>query len=341
MNRSIQPHTLAAVAGGSALVLATAVRALGWHESPAPFYWLDVALVYFLAALPLATTLATALPRVANSSHGNVGTIVALEILALIGVPNLYVHARNQHDINRSIGYAQQSRYGEASQLIHRTLKLAPRAMWHGKPLSDVAATIDQVVARLESSIVSPLPSRVTSEDRIQRAEALAMLDRNQEALDILEASPLLAHDANACNLRGTIYETQRQWRPARDWYRESKTAWQLVAESPDRAAGLARAATGVAFCERKLGRLREAEAAWQELLSLAPTADNQASAHFLLAQFYEDTQQAEKAQFHAQQAMKLNPQQYVEPGRQLLGKLVTSHFGCIGIINSPTTVSR
>ena len=103
----------------------------------------------------------------------------------------------------------------------------------------------------------------------------------------------------------------------------------------------MARAVTGVAFCERKRGHLREAEAAWQELLSLAPTAETQADAHFLLAQFYDDTQQTEKSQFHVQQAMKLDPEQYVEPGRQLLSKLVTSHFGCVGIINSPSTISR
>lgn len=337
MNRSTPPPVLAALTAGIALVLATAASAVGWQEFPAPFYWLDIAVVYFLAALPLAATLASALLPQANKAQANLIAIVAFDIAALVCIPNLYVHARIQHDISRSIGYVQQSRYGAASHLIHRTLKLSPHATWNGKSLSAVAETIDQVVARIEGSIASPLPSNAKDQQRIERAEALAMLGHNRQALDLLEASPSLASDARACNLQGTIYETQRHWRPARDWYRKSKQVWQETGESSDSTPGLARAITGVAFCERKLGHLREAEAAWQELLSLIPTADS----HFLLAQFYEDTQQTDKAQFHAQQAMKLDPTHYVEPGRHLLGKLATSHFGCVGIINSPTAVSR
>ena len=71
IDRSIQPRVLAAVAAGIALVLATAANALGWHDFPAPFYWLDVALVYFLAALPLAATLASPLLPKANAAQAN------------------------------------------------------------------------------------------------------------------------------------------------------------------------------------------------------------------------------------------------------------------------------
>ena len=123
----------------------------------------------------------------------------------------------------------------------------------------------------------------------------------------------------------------------ARDWYGKAKAQWQSLADSAERTAGLSRSITGIAFCERKLGRLREAETAWRDLLSVSPTADT----HFLLAQFYEDTQQAGKSRFHAEQAMQLDPQRYHVQGRRLIDKLVTSHFGCAGVFSadySPST---
>jgi tetratricopeptide (TPR) repeat protein len=69
------------------------------------------------------------------------------------------------------------------------------------------------------------------------------------------------------------------------------------------------------------------AEAAYQQLLELDPSADT----HFLLAQFYEGTQQAAKAQFHARQAMALAPDRYDQAGQRLIDKLITHHFGCWG----------
>jgi len=60
--------------------------------------------------------------------------------------------------------------------------------------------------------------------------------------------------------------------------------------------------------------------------LTLAPDADS----HFLLAQFYEDTQQTASARRHAQRAVALAPERYQERAEQLLNKLATFHFGCL-----------
>jgi hypothetical protein len=323
-------HALAALGGGGLLVLATLIRGAGVEVFPPPFYWLDVALVCLLAALPLAASLVTAIcwrwPANANSL-----ATVAVEVAALCLIPYLYIHVRTQHDIDRAIGFIRQSRYGEAQNLVQRTLNLAPGASWNGNSLASAADTINQVVERVAANVAVPLGARASREERVRRAEAFAMLGRTTEAFHTLDALPELSRDGEACNLRGTIYETRQNWRNGQQWYAQAKAVWQSQADSPARDAGLARAVRGVAFCERKRGRLREAESAWRELLALAPTAEN----HFLLAQFYEDTQQAEKAQFHVQQAMKLDPEQFVGPGRDLLNKLVTSHFGCVGIIST------
>jgi hypothetical protein len=63
-------------------------------------------------------------------------------------------------------------------------------------------------------------------------------------------------------------------------------------------------------------------------VLALAPTAES----HFLLAQFYEDTQQAMKAEAHARQAMILDRRRYLAEGQNLIDKLITLHFGCWGV---------
>jgi len=337
-NRSLLvAHALAAFAGGAALCSMAIATGLGAPDAmPAPFIWRDVALVYFLAALPLAATLAAAVTaQLQWSSHS--WAILLFETIVLLAVPQLYIRARCEHDGHRAAELARQSRFAEASGLMRQILALQPKAAWNGQPLSLASANINQVLREIEVRVAASLPNGATDEERISRAQHLAMLGRTNDALTILASSPALAASPAASNLRGTIHETQNRWRPAREWYAKAKVAWQPLPDSPARTTGLSQAVTGIAFCERKLGRLREAEAAWRELLTLSPTADT----HFLLAQFYEDTQQAGKARFHAQQAMQLDPQRYQVQGRRLIDKLVTSHFGCAGVFSaelSPST---
>jgi tetratricopeptide (TPR) repeat protein len=88
---------------------------------------------------------------------------------------------------------------------------------------------------------------------------------------------------------------------------------------------------TGVAFSQRKLGHYAEAEATYQEVLSRATTADS----HFLLAQFYDDTQQTRKAREHARRAMTLAPQRYQQEGEKLIRKLTVYHFGCFHVFSA------
>jgi tetratricopeptide (TPR) repeat protein len=323
-------HCLAAAVAGVALCAAAiGGGACRWHDAPAPFVWLDVAVVHFVAALPLAASLAAALLQL--SWRRSTLAVLGPEAIALLVVPALYVHARCKSDLNQAVELSRQSRYGETSVLLHRILALQPDAQWGGTSVALAAANTDEIVHRIEEQIAAPFPETATDADRIHRAQQLAMLGRNREAIALLDSTPSLADSAEGCNLRGTIHETQGQWLDAREWYTRAKTALRSLPGSRAQTGGLAQAITGIAFCERKLGRLHEAEAAWQELLALAPTADT----HFLLAQFYEDTQQAAKAQFHARQAMTVDPERYSRDGQRLLDKLITSHFGCLGVFDA------
>jgi tetratricopeptide (TPR) repeat protein len=264
-------------------------------------------------------------------------TAFAVALVILLLVPSLYVRARCRHDAARLTGLLEQSRFGEARALARDLLALAPELRWEGRPLRQAAADIERTTGALESRVAAALPAQATDARRLSRARDLAMLGRSGKALDVLQSLSGASTFAEACNLRGTIHETGGAWEAGREAYREAKRAWEAMPASSRRAAGLIRATTGIAYCERKLGRYREAEAAYRELLALAPTADS----HFLLARFYEDVQQADKAQTHARIAMALAPNRYGQEGRKLIDKLTTLHFGCLGVFLDERGSSR
>jgi tetratricopeptide (TPR) repeat protein len=128
--------------------------------------------------------------------------------------------------------------------------------------------------------------------------------------------------------LRGTIRENRGDWDEGLAAYRAARSAWEARPPSPARDAGIVQAATGAAYCLRKSGHYARAEAAYLELLALAPTADS----HFLLAQFYEDAQQAAKAREHARRAIELAPDRYAQAGERLIKKMALNQFGCFGV---------
>jgi tetratricopeptide (TPR) repeat protein len=323
-------HWLAAALAGLALAVTAVATALGWRELPPPFIWLDVAVVYVVAALPLLASTATAallqMPLRLSSL-----ALVTLETAVLIFIPRLYIHARCQRDLREAGQLAYDSRFGEASALAHRTLDLQPNARFGNNSVAAFAKSMDQIVRGIEQRLEKLLAEATTDTQRIQCADGLAILGKTNEALAMLDSSATITNEPQACILRGTLYENQRQWQVARDWYARGKIAWDARPASAERSVGLAQAIRGIAYCQRKLGHLHAAEAAWQGLLALSPSADR----HLLLAQFYEDTQQTAKAQFHAYQAMQLAPAgDFTQhQARQIQNKLLTSHFGCLGII--------
>ena len=196
--------------------------------------------------------------------------VLLFEALILLAVPRLYIRARSENDADRAMQLVGQSRLVEARKLLHQILVFAPESYWKGSSLPQFAANIDQVVSNFEALVIVPLHEDATDDERFGRAKILAILGRHSDALAVLASSPTLADSAPAGNLRGTIHETQNRSRTARQWYATAKAAWEPQIDSPSRTDGLIQATTGVAYCERKLGHLREAEAAWLELLSLS-----------------------------------------------------------------------
>ena len=381
---------LAAILGCAAIVASFVAENLAiWVVARPPFVWRDVALVYFLSALPAAAIISAALGQSApvgirvgfavllgaigaaifaggipvDTGHWlrsagalctagsitigiaevlgamrrtnlarlpNAGAIpTSLAVAVLFILPAVYTEARCRNDRHRLAGFLQQSRLGEAHALAQGLLLIKPDAIWEGEPLQQSALRIERSVLELEGRVAKSLPQLPTDEELLARGRELAVLGRTDAALQALRSSTKLAAAPSARNLLGAIHETRGEWAEALLAYRDAKRGWQGLPASNERSAGLQQATMGIAYAERKRGRYSEAEAAYRELLMMAPTAET----HFLLAQFYEDAQQAGKAQAQARKAMALAPDRYSKQGQVLIDKLITRHFGCWSVL--------
>ena len=269
--------------------------------------------------------------RSTGASHQPMIGSLALAALLAFVLPWTYTTARCQHDVGKLGELLQQSRFGEARKVAHTLVLLDARRTWNGYPLPQVAADIDRAIEQLTSRAAIPLTISATADQRLERAAELAMLGRNSAAIETIETLPQPLEHPRASNLLATIYETEGSWSAALEAYRQASTLWRLQPASSEQAAGLLQAITGIAYCQRKQGRYGDAEATYQQVLGLSPSGHS----HFLLAQFYEDTQQAEKAHAHARRAMELSPQQYQQRGQKLIDKLSIYHFGCWGVYNA------
>jgi tetratricopeptide (TPR) repeat protein len=283
-----------------------------------------------LAAAVGAMLLVVALRRETSASSARSQNFVAVALLGLavlIGLPRIYIDAHASHDNRNLTELLEQSRLGEARDLSQRLLMLDPARQFQGHRLADVATNLDRAVREIDSRVADPLPPDASDDAGLARARDLAMLGRTSEALAVLDRSASLAESVEAHSLRGTIHQTRNEWLLSAEAFRRAATALQSRPPSPEQNAGLIETTTGIAFAERKLGHNAAAEAAYQQVLKLDPSADS----HFLLAQFYEGAQQAAKAQLHARRAMTLAPERYEQPGQRLIDQLVTHHFGCWG----------
>ncbi len=186
--------------------------------------------------------------------------VIGLSITVLVLAPALYVRARCRHDVGRLGELLEQARFGEAHALTQALLVLDAGGQCNGQALPELAARIDRAMGEIETRLVRPLTFRSADGERLDRARCLAMLGRTETAVEILQAirDPALAPEVEY--LRGAIYENRNEWEIALVSYQRARAAWDARPPSPAREAGKARATTGVAFCERKLGRYAEAK---------------------------------------------------------------------------------
>lgn len=255
-------------------------------------------------------------------------TIVGTLIISWL-LPKVYTEAHLQFDQQRFTEFVEQDRLGDAAELARRLSMTDPQGTWRGHPWPRVLSELRSAMATLERQLPSPLTADASLADRLDQARTLAMLGRGSEAVGGLTADA--ATSPAAALLLATWYENRQEWNTARLWYRQALQQLGLSPANETMRLDLVQAWTGIGFCERKLGNLPMAEAAYQQVLQLLPTGES----HFLLAQFYEDTQRADLAQQHARRAVQLDPAQFAEPARRLTNRLVMHHFGCFGVYRS------
>lgn len=253
---------------------------------------------------------------------------LGLGLLVLALLPTVSVAARCQHETTALISLIEQSRFGEARQLNQALLALSPSSDVRGRSLKRLALEIDRELNLLKSQLAAIGADPELPQRRLERCRLLAMLGQSDKALQELLPLRQTPVSPAANDLCGTICESTAHWTAARDYHHQARADWLRQLPSPARTAGIFRATTRIAYCYRKLGDYELAEAAYREALLQSPTAQT----HFLLAQFYEDMQQAQQARDHARQAMSLAPQQYQRAGSALIDKLTVGHFGCLSV---------
>ena len=250
-------------------------------------------------------------------------------IIALV-IPAFYAQSRVDEIVTQTEEYLGSGRLGDARKLTREMSVLSPWQKVAGMSAGDLARDLDRDCYEIERNLAFMKRRPVQSEEfHFQQARLLSILGQRAAAIRLLEpwirksgASPL------SYQLIGNIYQQQKNWVESERFYQRALKSWKMLPRSEQQQAGIVAAWKGIAFAERKRGNYAEAEAAYLSALSLVPTADQ----HYLLAQFYEDTQQTTKARDHAQQAMALNGARYEIPGKKLLTSLQQQHFGCLNV---------
>jgi tetratricopeptide (TPR) repeat protein len=321
----INPFHAAAVIGTLSIGVCSVLTASGlWQSAWWPLVWPDVALVYWLCLLAVAAAVVAA----ASCRVKEQLAPLVVAVMVLLCFPPFYIQARIGSEAKRAYALIEESRYGEAHLLLSQILRLRPDATWQGVKLREADDRLGTMIEPIEARVRLPLEATADHGVRVARAQDLAVLGRTEESLAVLGVPSALVDLPEACVLRGAIHEAHGRWGKARDCFAQAivSLSREEVATASYRLPLQSKALAGIGHCERKLGRLQEAEAAYTTLLAITPTAQT----HFLVAQFYEDTQQTALAKAHARKALALAPEQYRESVSQLETRLATTHFGCL-----------
>ncbi|PQO42819.1 tetratricopeptide repeat protein [Blastopirellula marina] len=248
-------------------------------------------------------------------------------LLLLLLVPATYERARCQADAKTAFEYLSQSRLAEAAELLKHCAVLQSNGTFGGKKFDVMINELAREIEPLKLHLQSSLSPSASIGQRIERGTHLAILGRSDEAIVLLLPSAHSTEFAenNGHQLLGTLYQDRHDWDESLFHFHLAYEHWQNAPSSAYQQAGLLQALPGQALALRKLGRIEEAEATYQQLVQLAPSAEN----HFLLAQFYEDIQETSLATQHAQQAMLLSPAKFQTSGEALISKMKANHFGC------------
>ncbi|MBA4031676.1 MAG: hypothetical protein C0478_12410 [Planctomyces sp.] len=231
----------------------------------------------------------------------------------------------------------REGRFVAAGRLMEKMDLLAgdaSKTFLSGISAKQLAASIQDCLDRLQT-----LP-RDEAGALLERAKLHLQLEQFDLAREALAGIPQESGLAPmAASVEGLLHQFAENWL-------ESETAFVRSIlmlrhqETQSAAASFPRTATtnlerenwlGAGFAARKQGEVFRAEEHYLQALRLADK-ETCAQTHFLIAQFYEDSQQSIKSAEHARLAADLNPAEFLLPADQLLRQLKTGHLGCMWI---------
>lgn len=266
--------------------------------------------------------------RVRQKATGLSGRLGAGSLMLLMAffLPGAYANSVSKSIEEELAGSLSSNRLVRAYDQTSVLLAIDPAASIFGTPVVVLNQELEQSITRLTAQADSTAGSSAAIG---QRVIALMQLERNQEALELLES---LAADPQSAPVAydycGLCCQRLKQYEESKQWYLKSRDFWNRQPPSPRRSQALLSAYKGIAFAERRLDHPLAAEAAYRDALVIAPTPE----LHFLLAKHYEEQQQTAMANTHVRKAMMLDPSTYQSRGKELIDKMSLSHFGCFNI---------
>ena len=251
---------------------------------------------------------------------------IALAMLVAVGLPASYTADLIRRQTKTANDMLQRQTIVRAAPVI-----AALRDVGSDKPVANQspAACLQPLmtsISRLEVELARPIGSPLSAEATIERAAALAMLDRLPEATRLME--PLSVRNPQAALLLAAILQQREDWQASSDGYRHALELLDgLPADDVQSAAMRVRAYNGIAFNARELKHYQEAEATYLEGLRLIPAA--RAHFHFQLGMHYQLAGRPLKSAEHMQAAARIDPANYATSAATVLRKLNLETPGC------------
>lgn len=251
-----------------------------------------------------------------------------LAFVAAVGLSGAYV-ARQVEEETRAVEEALRGpRLREAQDRLRALEALGSRQpiLQGGTPV-ELRRRLEDEIDRLTAVVAAPLPDEASAGARLQRAQFLAMLDRFDEAAEVLR--PIADSSPHAAALLASIRQKQKRWDESNAAYGRTIELVERVRErGPPEVALLVRSYGGQAYNARETGDFAAAESAYREGLARVPEA--RAELHFQLGRHYHLVGRVFEAREHLDRAARLESTRYADAVAKLVEELDAQTPACL-----------
>lgn len=285
-----------------------------------------IAMATMMAVTFVGTTVMPSprLPVFAENGWIRFAMLVALATL----VPAAYADAVADGiriDLERSL---ETRRFALANRQSEQFAQLNPGGIIHQKSVRKVQQELKNIVIKLQAEAGQPLSADASVSVLGQRITVLMHLDRNEEALQLLE--PLTRGDRFqpvSLDYKGLCFQRLNRMSQSLEAYQAAVAYWESQPASQSKRSGLGSAWKGIGFAARRLDQRALEEQAYRTLVEIDPTAES----HLLLAQCYREHQKTRLAAEHSTMAMQLDPAMQSQ-SESILSSMSMDHFGCLQV---------